>query len=150
PRPRDEQPMLRKKENERQPRPLVAEPCYTRDGRSDWTIGPARHIDAHPGGHAKWVRNPHGPATVSGERFHTVRGRASDGQSLDFASGKTVNAQRSASQETWPRGRCFSSARETPQGGFMDPSLTRRLVETCRHARHKLFSSILLVLFGTP
>src|SRR5215510_8889422 len=75
--------------------------CYTRDGRFDWTIGPARHIDAHPGGHAKWVRNPHGPATVSGERFHTVRGRASDGQSLDFASGKTVNAQRAASQETW-------------------------------------------------
>ena len=24
--------------------------------------------DAHPGGHAKWVQNPHGPATVSGER----------------------------------------------------------------------------------
>ena len=24
------------------------------------------HIDADPGGHAKWVRSPHGPATVSG------------------------------------------------------------------------------------
>ena len=27
-----------------------------------------RQSDAHPGGHAKWVQNPHGLATVSGER----------------------------------------------------------------------------------
>src|SRR5437867_4331845 len=34
-------------------------PAYA--GRYDVT-------DARPGGHAKWVRNPHGPATVNGER----------------------------------------------------------------------------------
>jgi hypothetical protein len=25
-------------------------------------------LDARPGGHAKWVKSPHGPATVSGEQ----------------------------------------------------------------------------------
>src|SRR5206468_7845530 len=31
-------------------------------------------FDAHPGGHAKWVRSPHGPATVSGNAALRFRG----------------------------------------------------------------------------
>ena len=43
--------------------------CYRPYGGSGSDCYPARdNLDVRPGGHAKWVESPHGPATVSGER----------------------------------------------------------------------------------
>ena len=44
------------------------QPCYTPRPVGSGGCRTPRQSDAHPGGHAKWVRSPHGPATVSGER----------------------------------------------------------------------------------
>jgi len=52
--------MLRKKDT-------PSQPCYTPAVRGNATF--LGQFDAHPGGHAKWVESPHGPATVSSERY---------------------------------------------------------------------------------
>src|SRR5262245_11290268 len=61
--------------------------------------------DAHPGGQAKWVKSPHGRATVSGERFarsHQPRARVDRDGHWTLRLGRQRTRATSASQETWP------------------------------------------------
>src|SRR5262245_26772731 len=75
--------------------------------------GASRQHDVRPGAQAKWVKTPHCPATVSGERHLLDTSLGSKGP------GKTRGvAPTRESGHLVTRGRLFS-ARETPRGASM-------------------------------
>src|SRR3954466_10587189 len=72
--------------------------------------------DADPGGYAKWVRCPHGPATVSGYASLGPRTRKiwSLDPPLSFSLGKACEADSCRESGNLTTGGVHSSARETP------------------------------------
>src|SRR4029453_9717949 len=97
--------------------------------------GALRQHDVRPGGHAKWVQIPHGPATVSGEG-HLLDTPLGARKGL----GRREVLRRPASQDTWSTGGVFfrrARRREEPQCfssawcGWLEPSVRSLLLSLC-------------------
>src|SRR6185295_13086209 len=101
--------MLRKNNRLRQP-------CYTPRLVGSGGRRTPRSVDDDPGGYAKWVRRPHGPATVSGYASLGPRPVFSSGPATELRLGKACAADFTPRvRKPDPRGRPSVSARRTPE-----------------------------------
>ena len=103
-----------------------------------------RQFDVCPGGHAKWVQIPHGPATVSGER-HLI------GMSLGVAEpGKTRGAAttRESGHLVSP-GASFFGARDAERSPDVLPPPSAAGCGLPSVSRHRFFL-VLLTLIVAP
>ena len=107
--------------------------CYSPDP-SNARCRDVRDIDIHPGGHAKWVQSPHGPATVSGQLRFVVADpdasrRGSDGRSLGADTAREDRAAAAADPRVRTPGHRGRPSRPSGLSACLDDRRERRRQE---------------------